>query len=76
MTLSIRTPEAIRRPPPPQRALAWYLFPAEEVIKELIAPLAFTAPPKLAEDSESTKRKTPYTIKYDKSVAQGDIKES
>jgi hypothetical protein len=69
MTLSIRTPEVIRRPSPPQRAPAWRLFPVEEVIEELIAPSASTAPLKLAEDGETTKQKRLYIIKYDKLVA-------
>jgi hypothetical protein len=76
MTLSIRTPEAIRRPLPSQRAPAWRLFPAEEVAEELIAPPASIALPKLAGDGETTKRKKPHITKYDKSVAQRDIKES
>jgi hypothetical protein len=57
ITLSIRTPEAIRRPPPSQQAPAWRLFPAEEVTEELTAPPASTAPLKLAGDGERTKRK-------------------
>jgi hypothetical protein len=77
ITLAIRTPEATRRVPPPRRAPAWRLFPAEEeLVEDPSAPPASIAPPKLAGDGEGLKRKRPHTAKYAKSVAQGDIKES
>jgi rhodanese-related sulfurtransferase len=74
--LAIRTPEALRRAHPPAEALplpppVWRLLP-----KELSAPPASTAPPRLAGEEGRGKRRRVYTLKKAISVQQGDINES
>jgi hypothetical protein len=74
--LAIRTPEALRRAPPPAEALplpppVWRLLPEEPS-----APPASTAPPRLAGEEGRGKRKRVYTLKKAMSVQQGDMDES
>jgi hypothetical protein len=67
-TLAIRSPEAPRRPTPPQGTFR--LFPEEPT-----APPASTAPPRLEEQGRGKRKRAP-TKKYQDAVKDGLLDES
>ena len=76
ISLALRTPEGIRRVPPPVQARPTNHPISGISLDEPYAPPASTAPPKLSGTEGLGKRKRAYTEKKTKSVAQGDMVES